>query len=93
MGMNKMKKVLVVCGNGLGSSMIVEMNANAILKDLGIEADVSHTDLTTAKTEPADLYIGSEDIVGSLEDGKKNIYKLKNIMDKKELRAALENNL
>ncbi|REB08566.1 PTS sugar transporter subunit IIB [Sporosarcina sp. BI001-red] len=88
-----MKKVLVVCGNGLGSSMIVEMNANAILKDLGLEASVSHTDLTTAKTEPADLYIGSEDIVGSLEDGKKNIVMLKNIMDKKELRAALENNL
>ncbi|MGG0643126.1 PTS sugar transporter subunit IIB [Sporosarcina gallistercoris] len=88
-----MKKVLVVCGNGLGSSMIVEMNANAILKELGLEASVSHTDLTTAKTEPADLYIGSEDIVGSLEDGKKNIVMLKNIMDKKELRAALENNL
>ncbi|GKV70577.1 PTS ascorbate transporter subunit IIB [Sporosarcina sp. NCCP-2716] len=88
-----MKKVLVVCGNGLGSSMIVEMNAKSILKDLGKEAEVSHTDLTTAKTEQADLYIGSEDIVGNLEDGKKNIVMLRNIMDKKELREALENNL
>ncbi len=89
----EMKKVLVVCGNGLGSSMIVEMNVNAALKEMGKEADVSHTDLTTAKTEQADLFLGSEDIVGSLEDGKKNIVKLKNLMDKNELREALENNL
>ncbi|WP_221563249.1 PTS sugar transporter subunit IIB [Alkalihalobacillus sp. TS-13] len=88
-----MKKILVVCGNGLGSSMIVEMNVNAALKDMGKEAEVSHTDLTTAKTEQADLFLGSEDIVDSLEDGKKNIVKLKNLMDKNELREALENNL
>ncbi|QHE53702.1 PTS sugar transporter subunit IIB [Pontibacillus sp. HMF3514] len=88
-----MKKVLVVCGNGLGSSMIVEMNVNSILKDMGVEAEVSHTDLTSAKTEQADLYLGSGDIVGNLEDGKKNIVSLNNLMDKKELREALENNL
>ncbi|MFC3526158.1 PTS sugar transporter subunit IIB [Marinococcus halophilus] len=52
-----MKKILVVCGNGLGSSMMVEMNVNSILKEMNEEADVSHTDLTTAKTESADLYI------------------------------------
>jgi len=88
-----MKKVLVVCGNGLGSSMIVEMNVKSALKEMGQEADVSHTDLTSAKTEPADLYLGSGDIVGHLEDGKKNVVSLNNLMDKKELREALENNL
>ncbi|SDJ25500.1 PTS sugar transporter subunit IIB [Salimicrobium halophilum] len=88
-----MKKILVVCGNGLGSSMMVEMNINSILKDMGKEADVSHTDLTTAKSEQADLFLGSEDIVGSLDDGSKNVVQLKNLMDKNELRTALENNL
>ncbi|WP_173915291.1 PTS sugar transporter subunit IIB [Halobacillus sp. Marseille-Q1614] len=88
-----MKKVLIVCGNGLGSSMIVEMNVKAALKEMGKEADVSHTDLTSAKSEQADLYLGSEDIVGNLEDGNKNVVKLKNLMDKNELREALEQNL
>ncbi|WP_430790470.1 PTS sugar transporter subunit IIB [Virgibacillus flavescens] len=87
-----MKKVLVVCGNGLGSSMIVEMNVKAILKDMGKDAEVSHTDLSTAKTESADLYLGAEDIVEHLEDGTRNIAKLQNIMDKKELRETLEKN-
>ncbi|WP_085506024.1 PTS sugar transporter subunit IIB [Thalassobacillus devorans] len=88
-----MKKVLVVCGNGLGSSMIVEMNVKSILQEMGKEAEVSHTDLSSAKSEQADLYLGSEDIVGSLEDGQKNVVKLQNLMDKNELREALTNNL
>ncbi|RWZ51329.1 PTS sugar transporter subunit IIB [Halobacillus fulvus] len=88
-----MKKVLVVCGNGLGSSMIVEMNVKAILNDMGKEADVSHTDLASAKSEQADLYLGSEDIVGSLDDGSRNVVQLKNLMDKNELREALEQNM
>lgn len=88
-----MKKVLVVCGNGLGSSMMVEMNVNSILKEMNEEADVSHTDLTTAKTESADLYIGSADILGNLDDGTRNIALLNNLLDKKELRDALEKNL
>ncbi|QDP39220.1 PTS sugar transporter subunit IIB [Radiobacillus deserti] len=88
-----MSKILVVCGNGLGSSFIVEMNVKKALGELGIEAEVSHTDLTTAKTEPADYYIGSTEIVENLEDGNRNVIRLNNIMDKKELKEALEANL
>ncbi len=85
-----MKKVLVVCGNGLGSSFIVEMNVKNILNDMGVEASVSHTDLTTAKSEVADLYIGSKDLISNLEDGSKTIEGLTNILDQNELRSVLE---
>ncbi len=33
-----MKKVLIVCGNGLGSSFIVEMNVKKILAEMNKEA-------------------------------------------------------
>lgn len=49
-----MKKVLVVCGNGLGSSFIIEMNVKKILTELGMQAEVSHTDLASSKSEQAD---------------------------------------
>lgn len=88
-----MKKILVVCGNGLGSSFIVEMNVKTILNDLGIEAEVDHTDLTTSKSEKADFFLGSTEIVENLEDGNRNVIKLNNLMDKKELRTAIEANL
>lgn len=85
-----MKKVLVVCGNGLGTSFMVELNAKKVLKELGIEAEISHTDLTSSKMETADLFIGAKEIVANLVDGKRNVVGLRNLMDKKELTAALE---
>lgn len=88
-----MKKILVVCGNGLGSSFIVEMNVKTILKEMGVEAEVSHTDLTTSKTEKADLYLGAKDLVEALDDGTRNVAKLTNILDMDELRSVLEKHL
>lgn len=41
-------KILVVCGNGLGSSFIMELNVKKALNELGKEAEVGHTDLATA---------------------------------------------
>jgi ascorbate PTS system EIIB component len=88
-----MKKILVVCGNGLGSSFIVEMNVKNLLNQMGVEADVSHTDLTTAKSEKADIYLGPQDIISTLDDGTRTIVGLKNILDQNELKSALESHL
>jgi Phosphotransferase system, galactitol-specific IIB component len=88
-----MKKILVVCGNGLGSSFIVEMNVKTILKEMGVEAEVSHTDLATSKTEKADLYLGAKDLVEALDDGTRNVAKLTNILDMDELKSVLEKHL
>lgn len=85
-----MKKILVVCGNGLGSSFIVEMNVKKILVELGVEAQVSHTDLTTSKTEQADIYLGSADIVNQLDDGTRTVVALQNILNQAEINGALQ---
>jgi len=85
-----MKKILVVCGNGLGSSFIMEMNVKKILVELGVEAQVSHTDLTTSKTEQADIYLGSADIVNQLDDGTRTVVALQNILNQAEIKGALQ---
>ncbi|WP_372923228.1 PTS sugar transporter subunit IIB, partial [Klebsiella pneumoniae] len=64
-----MKKVLIVCGNGLGSSFIVEMNVKKILAEMNKEAEVAHTDLTSAKSETADLILSAKDIAEHLREG------------------------
>jgi PTS system ascorbate-specific IIB component len=87
------KKILVVCGNGLGSSFIIEMNVKNVLKELGIEAEVSHTDLATSKTEKADLYLGAKDLVEVLDDGTRTVAKLTNIFDLDELKSVLQHYL
>ncbi|MFP7334881.1 PTS sugar transporter subunit IIB [Shouchella clausii] len=88
-----MKKVLVVCGNGLGSSFIVEMNVKKILAELGIDAEVNHTDLASSKSEQADLYIGSADIVEQLNDGTRNVVGLNNLLDNEAIKDVLRSNL
>ncbi|WCK55036.1 PTS sugar transporter subunit IIB [Aneurinibacillus sp. Ricciae_BoGa-3] len=86
-------KILVVCGNGLGSSFIIEMNVKKALQELGIEADVSHTDLTTAKSEVADYFIGSPEIMEQLNDGKRVLISLKNLLNSNEIKQALQDNI
>ncbi|MBO1913994.1 PTS sugar transporter subunit IIB, partial [Microvirga sp. 3-52] len=44
-----MMKILTVCGSGLGTSFMVEMNINTILSELGItDVEVNHSDLSSA---------------------------------------------
>ncbi|WP_028776238.1 PTS sugar transporter subunit IIB [Shimazuella kribbensis] len=85
-------KILVVCGSGLGSSFMLELNVKKAMKELGIDAEVTHTDLTTAKSEQADYYIGSGDIMDQLSGDHKTI-SLKNMFNMDELKQALQANI
>jgi len=84
-------KILVVCGSGLGSSFMVQMNAEDALKELdapsNVEAD--HSDLGSATSDMADLFICGKDLednVGALGE----VIVLDNILDKDELKNKLE---
>lgn len=86
-------KILVVCGNGLGSSLMMEMNVKKALQQLNIAAEVSHTDLATAKTEKADYYIGSPEIMEQLQNGSRKTISVVNIFSQPEIQQALQNGL
>jgi PTS system ascorbate-specific IIB component len=86
-------KILVVCGSGLGSSFMLELNVKKATKELGIDAEVTHTDLTTAKSEPADYYIGSGDIMDQLAGDSRKTISLKNMFSMDELKQALQANI
>ncbi len=88
-----MKKVLIVCGNGLGSSFIVEMNVKKIVAELGKEAEVGHTDFTTAKSEQADLIIAAKDIADQLSSHSAQVFGLTNLLDNAKIKEILAENL
>jgi len=48
-------KIMAICGSGLGSSFMVEMNIKKVLKKLEIDAEVEHSDLSSATPGAADL--------------------------------------
>ncbi|MCD8915445.1 PTS sugar transporter subunit IIB [Staphylococcus simulans] len=84
-------KILVVCGHGLGSSFMVEMNAQEALKNINAPSDieVEHSDIMTASPDMADLFICGRDLEENAER-LGNVLVLDNILDKDELQEKLE---
>ena len=82
-------KLLAVCGNGLGTSFMLSLNVNKALKELNIDGDCKNMDLASAKMEVADFYIGSPEIMEQLNDGKKKIIPILNMVNLDEIKKAL----
>ena len=82
-------KILAMCGNGLGSSFMIKLNIQKVVKELGIEATVENTDLTTGKTTDADIYVVASDIAGNFTKDGAKIVALGNIMDTNEIKEKI----
>lgn len=86
-----MKKIMVVCGNGLGTSLMMEMAVKEVTKKLGLEAEVDHEDLSSATSSQADIWVAATDVANQLsEAGKTNIVSLSNIFDKASIEEQLK---
>lgn len=89
-----MKKICTVCGMGLGSSLIVELNTKACLMELNIdenEVSVSHQNLNSySPSDDYDYVICGMDLADSINPGKGQKIVLENLMDKVELKTKLE---
>ncbi|MFD1385751.1 PTS sugar transporter subunit IIB [Oceanobacillus oncorhynchi subsp. oncorhynchi] len=83
-------KFLTVCGSGLGTSFMVEMNINQILQELGVEGiEVAHSDLSSATPGDADVFFLAKDIAdGGSHLG--DVVVLESIIDMDELREKVE---
>lgn len=87
-----MKKIIVVCGNGLGTSLMMEMAVKEVANKIGLTAEVDHEDLSSASSSKADIWVAATDIAKQLEgQGKENIVSLKNIFDKGSIEEQLKN--
>lgn len=85
-------KILVCCGNGIGSSFMIEINVKKVLKELNVVAEVDHSDLSSANGIKADIYIATRDIAGQLTS-LGEVVSLTNMIDIKELKIKLEDKL
>ena len=83
-------KVLTVCGLGMGTSLILKMNVESILKDNGVKANIEHMDVSSAKSTDADLIVTSYELAGNLEGHKAKLVVIKNFFDKDEIIGALK---
>ena len=57
------RKIMCACGSGLGSSLIVHMNTEEIVKKLGHpEIEVDHTTVSDINPTAADLFVVGGDL-------------------------------
>ncbi|MBP1044334.1 PTS sugar transporter subunit IIB [Vagococcus sp. BWB3-3] len=84
-------KILAVCGFGVGSSMVLKMTLQKAVAELGLEAEVENTDVSSAKGSQADVIFTSNELLDELKGSTKSpIYPIKKYMDLVEVKAALE---
>lgn len=83
--------ITVVCGNGLGTSLMMEMSIKTILKDLQVNAEVNHVDLGSAKGTVSDIFVGTADIAEQLvaQQVGGEIVALDNMIDKVAMKERL----
>ncbi|SHK29317.1 PTS system IIB component, L-Asc family [Anaerobranca californiensis DSM 14826] len=84
--MGKELKILAVCGFGVGSSMILKMKIDEVLKENNIKADVFTTDVGTATSTPCDVIFTSSEL-GETFKGKVSVpvVVINNFINKKEI--------
>jgi PTS system ascorbate-specific IIB component len=89
-------KILAVCGMGLGSALILRMQAEKALKQLGLDAELEVADIGTARAvaPSADLILTSEELAQQLGAVKPRVVTISNFIDLQEmvtkLKAAIE---
>ncbi|MGY5263328.1 PTS sugar transporter subunit IIB [Lactiplantibacillus plantarum] len=82
-------KFLAVCQSGLGSSFMVQMNIQSILKDENVKEDiqVDHSDVGNVGADSADYFFVESTLqsaLGSIPENK--VVLLKSLIDKQEVR-------
>ncbi|CAM3877374.1 PTS sugar transporter subunit IIB [Serratia silvae] len=82
-------KIMAICGSGLGSSFMVEMNIKKVLKKMNIKAEVEHSDLSSATPGAADIFVMAKDIAASASVPADQLVVISNIIDIDELEAKL----
>ncbi len=87
--MTPIRRIVCCCSNGLGSSMMVQMSIETLLKEHNLtHITVMHCSLSTLFPNPFDLVIVGQDLEGQVKEYDRSIV-LHNLIDRQELKEKL----
>lgn len=81
-------RIMAVCSTGLGSSFMIEMKVKEVMNELGIAAEVEHTDLGSVTPDMADVFICTKDLADSIHAG--DVISIPNITDKTAMKEQIQ---
>ena len=88
-------KIVTICGAGIGSSGILKVNAERVLRKLDIEATVVAADIASVKEVAADaqVILTSSEFVDAIGKTFADVIVIENFFDTAELTTKLEASL
>ena len=82
-----MISILTVCGNGIGSSLMLKMKIEEICAENNIEAQVESIDFTAAQGRKADLIVTVKALAEQVED--KDVAIVRSYINKKKIKEDI----
>lgn len=79
-----MIKIITVCGNGIGSSLLLKMKVEEVAQENGIAVDVESCDSNAAVGKAADLYVTVKEFENIFPEDKK-VAIVRSYMNKKKI--------
>jgi PTS system ascorbate-specific IIB component len=85
-------KIVAICGAGVGTSGILKVNAERVLKSLDIEAEVTASDVASVGVAAADaqVILTSPELVDRIGKTFADIVVIENYFDLEELTRKIE---
>lgn len=88
--MNEIKKALIACRTGMGSSMMLKIKVDQVVKANNFPLEVQHSTLDDVKSFKGDLVITMSDVADELEGQVPYVIGINNLMDKKEIETKIK---
>lgn len=84
-------RIIAVCGMGIGTSILLKMNADKALERLGVSGEVEAADIGSAKgaAATADLVLTSAELAEELAGLDVPVVVIANFMDVEEIAAGI----
>lgn len=85
-----MKKALIACRTGMGSSMMLKIKVDQVIRENSYQIEVEHNTLDAVNSFKGDLLITMNDVVDDVKGKVPYVIGIQNLMDKVEIKEKLE---
>jgi PTS system ascorbate-specific IIB component len=82
-------RIATLCGMGFGTSMMLKLFIDDILKAEGLKAETMPWDLSSFKGQQADIVVAPTDMAMHLKDAKAKVVLIRNLVDKAEVKEKV----
>lgn len=82
-------KIATLCGMGFGTSMMLKLTIDDLLKAEGINAETVPWDLGSFKGQRADIVVAPTDMKSHLKDATAQVVLINNLVDKEEIKTKI----